>query len=125
MQATLHTPDDGDSYLGGHPVQDSFFIRSNYQLIRVRWNDIYWIHADGNYCYVVTLDKRYAVKSSMKKLLSRLPMQYFLRIHKGYIVHIDYIEKIDTKDNIVTVIGQDLPMGRIYKDHLLQLLDII
>ena len=108
-----------------HPVYDSFFIRSNNQLIRVRWNDIYWIHADGNYSYIVTAEKRYAVKSSMKKLLSRLPLQHFLRIHKGYIVQIAYIEKVDTKDNIVTVGEHDLPLGRIYKEQLLEKLDII
>lgn len=124
MQATLNMPEDG-GYELGHPVHDSFFIRNNYQLIRVKWNEIHWIHADGNYCYVVTADKRHAVKSSMKKLLARLPVQIFLRIHKGYIVHIDYIEKIDIKENIVTVGETDLPIGRIYKEPLLQQLDII
>lgn len=123
MQATIEMSKEETPC--GHTEHDSFFIRSNYQLIRVRWNDIHWIHADGNYCYIVTADKKYAVKSSMKKLLTRLPLQYFLRIHKGYIVRIDYIEKIDTKDNIVTVGQTDLPMGRIYKEPLLQQLDII
>lgn len=105
---------------------DSCFIRTNFQLIRIQWNDVNWIHADGNYCLIVTNDKKYAVKSSLKKLLVRLPMQYFLQIHKGYIVKIDCIEKIDLKDNLVTMIGdQILPIGRIFKDQLLQQLDII
>ena len=124
MQAISNVP-TGEDTCRGQLGQDSFFIRSNFQLIRVKWTDIYWIHADGNYCYVVTADKRYAVKSSMKKLLSRLPVQYFCRIHKSYIVHIGYIEKIDTKENIVTVGEQDLPMGRMHKEPLLQQLDII
>jgi len=106
-------------------ASDHFFIRSNHQLIRVKWSEVFWIHADGNYCYIVTTDKRYAVKSSMKKLLAKLPMQDFLQIHKGYIVKMDCIERIDIKDNVVIIGENYLPIGRIYKDQLLQQLNII
>jgi DNA-binding LytR/AlgR family response regulator len=108
-----------------HTAQDSFFIRNHHQLIRVKWMDIHWLHADGNYCHVVTASRKYAVKSSMKKLASRLPLDLFLRIHKAYIIRIDSIEKIDTKDNVVTIGDQMLPIGRMYKERLLQQLDII
>lgn len=106
-------------------LQDSFFIRNNYTLIRVRVKDVWWVHADGNYCYVVTSEKKYIVKSSLKKLLSRLPVSLFVQIHKGYVVQIECIEKVDIKENVVMVCDTPLPLGRIYKEQLLENLDII
>ncbi len=106
-------------------LQDSFFIRNNHTLIRVRVKDVQWVHADGNYCYIVTSEKKYIVKISLKKLLSRLPMSLFVQIHKGYIVQMECIEKVDTKENTVTICDTILPLGRIYKEQLLESLDII
>lgn len=124
MQATPDFQEEGDQD-GKRVTTDCFFIRSNLQLIRVNWNDICWVHAEGNYCNLITADKRFAVKSSLKKILSKLPMQHFLQIHKAYVVKINCIEKIDLKDSVVVVEGHHLPIGRIYKDILLEQLDII
>ncbi len=124
MQATQDNYDEEDQD-GKRITNDCFFIRNNLQLIRVNWNDICWVHAEGNYCNLVTADKRFAVKSSLKKILSKLPMEYFLQIHKAYVVKINCIEKIDLKDNVVIALGNHLPIGRIYKDILLEQLDII
>ncbi|MFN7117515.1 MAG: LytR/AlgR family response regulator transcription factor [Saprospiraceae bacterium] len=94
-------------------------------MIRINWQDIYWIQAEGNYCSVVTIDKRFAVKTSLKKFLSKLPLPHFMQIHKAYIVNIRSIEKIDLKDSVVIIDGNYLPFGRIYRDTLLQQLEII
>ena len=103
----------------------SFFIRGNNQLTKVNVADIQWVSADGNYCYLHTLHKKDAVKVSMKKLATRLSSQYFIQIHKSYIVQLDAIELVDMKENFVRIGETNLPMGRIFRDKLLLRLDII
>ncbi|MBK7869684.1 MAG: LytTR family transcriptional regulator [Saprospiraceae bacterium] len=105
--------------------QGYFFIRTNNLLTRVNVADILWVNADGNYCYIHTLQKKHAVKISMKKLTTKLSCKYFVQIHKSYIVQLQFIEIVDTKENIVRIGETNLPLGRIYKEKLLPFLDII
>lgn len=103
----------------------SFYIRGNNQLTKVKIADIQWVSADGNYCYLYTLQKKYAVKISMKKLATRLSPKYFVQIHKSHIVQLNVIDLVDMKENFVRISETNLPMGRMYKDKLLLRLDIL
>ncbi len=105
--------------------KDRFFIRNNHVLIRVKLTDIQWISAEGNYCYIHTGSRKYAVKISMKKLASRLPRREFAQIHKSYIVRLDCIETVDTKENFLRISETNLPLGRIYKEGLISQLDVL
>ncbi|HMN90828.1 MAG TPA: LytTR family DNA-binding domain-containing protein [Saprospiraceae bacterium] len=120
-------PDSSNVEGSGGSVQhnDIFFIRQQHALLRMRFSDIRWIHADGNYCYLHSKDRKYVVKSSLRKIISHLPPQEFIQIHKSYIVRFAAIEKIDIRDNIIGIGADNLPMGRKYKEHLLTLLNII
>ena len=102
-----------------------FFVRSNNQLKKVDLEEIRWIHADGNYCYINTPSKKYAVKISMVKLIQRLSPSQFVRIHKSYIINVDCIEGIDINDACVIIGDQRLPIGRVYKEELFERLDIL
>lgn len=104
---------------------NSFFIRGNNQLTKVNVADIQWVSVDGNYCYLYTLQKKYAVKISMKKLAPRLSPQHFIQIHKSYIVQLNAIDLVDMKENFVRIGETNLPMGRIFRDKLLLRLDIL
>lgn len=105
--------------------KNCFFIRGNNQLTKINVAEIQWVSADGNYCYIYTAHKKYAVKISMKKLATRLSPQEFLQIHKSYIVKFDAIDLVDTKENFVRISETNLPMGRIYRERLLTRLDIL
>lgn len=105
--------------------KDSLYIRNNNTLVRVRLSEILWVQADGNYCEIHVADKKYLVKTSMKRLVTLLPEKHFVQIHKSYAVQLDQIEKLETKDNLVHLGAISLPMGRIYKENLLNRLAII
>ena len=90
-----------------------FFIRSNNKLHRLRLKDILWIHADGNYCYINTAEKKFAVKISLRRLAAKLPPKEFTRIHKSYLVRTECIDGIDIHENTVFLGQQKLPLGRV------------
>ena len=104
---------------------DFIFIRTNNIISKVKLGDIKWIHADGNYCYLYTCKRRYVVKISLRKLFDKLTSNRFIRIHKSYVVQLDYIDKIDTQQNVLIMDKQNLPIGRVFKGDLMKKLDII
>ncbi len=104
-----------------------FFVRKQHTLHRVNCSDLQYVHADGNYCYLVTHDqKKFAVKISLRQLLTRLPEEGFARIHKSYVVNLDYLGKLDLKER-KAYMGADLalPIGRTFMSDLTHRLSIV
>lgn len=109
-----------------NPVKRDFiFVRHNNIINKVKLGDVQWISAEGNYCYIHTANKKYAVKISLKKLADKLSPVRFLRVHKSYVVQLSYIEKIDTNQNCLQINDQYLPIGRVFKSNLIKRLDIL
>lgn len=103
----------------------SFFVRSQNVLVRVKVKDIRYIHADGNYCYLFTKHKKYAIKLSLTRLMDRLPNNEFLRIHKSYIVQLKDVNKIDLGSNSLLLEDVHIPIGRAYRSDLIESLEIL
>ncbi|MEZ5039357.1 MAG: LytTR family DNA-binding domain-containing protein [Saprospiraceae bacterium] len=103
----------------------SFFIRTQNVLERVAIKDIRYIHADGNYCYLFTSRKKYAIKLSLTRLMEKLPHDEFLRIHKSYIVQMNDILKVDLGGNLLVLQEASIPIGRAYRTRLLEALEVL
>lgn len=106
------------------PTSKTIFIKERNQFSRIDKNTIHYIEAFGDYVNIYTDEKRYTVHSTMKKMESKFNEDdQFLRIHRSYIVNLDYIESID--DNMVFVKKKMLPIGGSYKQKLLKSLNLI
>jgi len=100
---------------------ESFFIRQNNILSKVKTQDIQSVHSEGNYCEFVLKDgKKYAVKMSLVTALKKLPPEEFVRIHQRYALQAKLIEGIDTLENKVLIGDSIYPMGRTYRKNLLK-----
>lgn len=104
---------------------DAFFIKENNILKKIPYDVVLWIKAEGNYSMVHTENKRYVLKISLKKVLDQLPDDRFLQIHRAHIVDILKIDDIDIANSELTVNGKKLPIGRSYKDDLLDNINIV
>lgn len=120
---------DYESYKGWEEdaiVNDSFFIKSGSKLIKVKHEDIHWIEvAQERYCDIVTVDRRYQIRSSMNQLEERLSTSVFVRIHRGHIVNIRKVDGIDEMDMTVDLGSETLPLGGVYKANLLNRLKLL
>ncbi len=56
-------------------------------LIFLKPTAIYYFEADGNYCKIVTQQRTYYLRITLKSLLKRFTGSSFYRIHKRYIVN--------------------------------------
>jgi DNA-binding LytR/AlgR family response regulator len=101
-------------------VKDSLLVKHNNILYKVRFEEILFIQGEGNYCTLNTASKKYVVKMSLKKVLEELPGEFFLPIHKSHIANLAAIESIDPGSNKVLIGKLELPIGRNFKNLLLE-----
>ncbi|MEL6636143.1 MAG: LytTR family DNA-binding domain-containing protein [Bacteroidota bacterium] len=100
--------------------RDSFFIKSGYEHVRVEQAAICYLKSDADYTEIVTAHKRYLSSESLRHWLEhKLAPQQFVQIHKSYIVNIGQIEKV-AGNQIHLHHGEQLPLGRAFKDDFLR-----
>lgn len=98
-------------------IKDAIFVRHAGSLVKVKFTDILWLKADGNYTTLVSRKAVFSVRNILKNFEDELPTKDFMRIHKSYVVRIDEIESINTKD--LKVAGDLVPVGRTYYHTLI------
>ncbi len=96
---------------------DHFFLKADYKLIKIKFDDILYIEGLREYISIFTPGKRHIVYHSLKKMENMLPPHRFIRIHKSYIVPMDQISSI--YGNTVVLGDKELPVGKSYKQHLM------
>jgi len=98
----------------------TFFIKKGGTRESINTKDLNWIQSEHNYCDLYVSNKKYTLRSSLSKLLEKLPEDKFLRIHKRYAVRVEAVEKILLSERIVLIGDQKIPIGRRFKDELIQ-----
>lgn len=85
----------------------------------INTKDILYIASDGHYVdYFTNNKKRPEVdRDTLKSVLRRLPTENFMQIHRKYIVNINAIKRISSK-NVTLINGIELNISRTYKSAL-------
>ncbi len=96
------------------------FVKSDKVTYKINHKDILYIESVGDYIKIITNDKNVMSYQSLKKLEDVLPVKYFPRVHKSFIVSVSKIDSIEgnqikIKDNII-------PIGRNYKQHFQEII---
>ncbi len=96
--------------------QDFLFLKSEYKIRRINFNDITYIEGLKDYVKVYTAHDSKPILSltSMKSILNKLPANRFMRVHRSYIVN---LEKIETLERSRIVFGKKyIPVSDQYKE---------
>jgi two-component system response regulator LytT len=99
------------------------FLKSDYKIKRINFNDILYIEGLKDYVKVYTKNSPNPVLSltTMKLIESKLPELKFMRVHRSFIVN---LEKIDTIERSRIVFGKTyIPVSEQYKDKFQEFLD--
>lgn len=107
----------------GAMVSDVLFVKSNNKLFKVNLLDILVIEADGNYSILHTVQKKYAIKTSLKQLKRKLSPHLFVQIHRNYIVQIPHVDTVDITSAEVHLNGRNYPIGGKFKNAFIQQLN--
>jgi two-component system, LytTR family, response regulator LytT len=99
------------------------FLKSDYKIKRINFNDILYIEGMKDYVKVFThnLAKPILSLSSLKLLEAKLPADKFMRVHRSFIVNLD---RIDTIDRSRIVFGKEyIQVSDQYKEKFQEFLD--
>jgi two-component system response regulator LytT len=99
------------------------FLKSDYKIKRINFNDILYIEGLKDYVKVYTQNSPKAILSltSLKLLETKLPENKFMRVHRSFIVNLG---KIDTIERSRIVFGKEyIPVSDQYKKKFQEFLD--
>ncbi len=115
------SPVVGDSVADTH--DDVVFLKTEYRIVKVSIPDIRYVEAMSEYLKVWLEGEKKPIVTllSMKKMEERLP-DYFMRIHRSYIVNLTKIQEVN-KNRIIMDADTYLPIGDMYKDTFQTYLD--
>ena len=102
----------------------AFQTETGFEFVKV--NSILYCEAESNYTKVVFLDgKKITLTKTLKLVEEILPKDIFKRIHRGYLVNINYVNRFNkTNDYFVELTnGESLPVSVRKKDDFIN--DII
>ena len=103
---------------------DHIFVKENGTMTRLKYDDILYFEAWGDYVKVHCKNKVCVVNSTMKSIEDKLQNnQLFLRIHRTFHINIYYLESFDTDTAIV--FNKTIPIGHKYRPELQNRLMII
>ncbi|WMM24857.1 LytTR family DNA-binding domain-containing protein [Tissierella sp. MB52-C2] len=98
-----------DTYLKLKQKEYTYFIKQD---------EIIYIESQNRKIFISTIKERIELSTyTLSQLLKELNTN-FIQCHRGYIVNINYIEKIDKGNNDIYIKGAELPIsiGRKYRD---------
>ena len=107
------------------PVKSSsfLFIKSEYKIIKVMFEDILFCEGMKDYTQVYVKGKAEPILTlnNLKLFYSKLPSEEFIRVHRSYIISISHIDSIAR--NEIYVGKKIIPIGDSYKDDFYQLIE--
>ncbi|TVR40032.1 MAG: DNA-binding response regulator [Bacteroidia bacterium] len=105
--------------------KDSIFVRADYRLNKINFEDIYYVEALKDYVVINTADNSYTTHTTMKEMVRILPSKDFVRIHRSFIVNLDKIFSIKYPDLVIEGKMKVLPIGGLYRKELYSRLNMI
>lgn len=106
-------------------ARDSFFVKERNRLVKIKIASILWVEVEDKYCILHVSDRKYVLRQSLKDLAAKLDPAVFVQTHRSYIVNANAIDDIDYSLYVVRANGQEIPLGKSYKDDLVQRLQML
>ncbi|MEC4050078.1 LytTR family DNA-binding domain-containing protein [Flavobacterium sp. SUN046] len=90
----------------------AFPTESGFELVKT--NAILYCEADSNYCSVYCLDgRKITLSKTLKYVEELLPSSVFQRIHKSYLVNLNYVNRFNKNNELIVELtnGDTLPVS--------------
>lgn len=103
--------------------EEFIFIRDSNIVRRLKLDDILFAEAMGDYVKLHTLQKFFAIHTTLRTVEERLQAPKFLKVHRSYIVAINKIDTI--QDGALIISGKPLPVADTYRAALNKQMNIL
>jgi two-component system, LytTR family, response regulator len=101
---------------------NNIFIKTDYKIVKINIDDILYIEGMRDYLCLHTKQGKVLTLITFADLLFQISSHKFIRIHKSFVVNVDYIKSIEK--NRVYINDKILKIGETYKDNFYKELKI-
>lgn len=98
-----------------HGLPKMLEVRGANGIEKLNPNDIIFIKSDGVYVELHTVNGMVVQRKLLKEIVDELP-DFFLRVHRSYLVNINFIEQRSSSHLILK--GQEIPVSRSFRESL-------
>ena len=104
-------------------ISDIVFLKTSTAYKKVDFSEVLWVESSGNYTIVHKRNEEYTVSQNLTEFNEKLQHPAFIRVHRSYLVNINFVDAIQAKQVIVA--GQEIPLSRSGRSNLKQVLKMI
>jgi len=97
---------------------DYFFIKADNKLVKILYEDLFFVEALQNYVAIHCKDKKYITYLTFKSVEEYLPSDRFIKTHKSFIVSASKIDSIEGND--IRIGTHHVPISRNLKDEVME-----
>ena len=105
-------------------IASRIVFKSRGRILFLPVDEIRWVVAEENYVRLCTAQDTFLLRETMTNLEARLDPQLFLRVHRSYIVNLNYVREVRNEQSGESVVimngGQKLAMSRGYRSRVLE-----
>ncbi|MEX1188245.1 MAG: LytTR family DNA-binding domain-containing protein [Bacteroidia bacterium] len=97
-------------------TSDSIFVKSDHKLINIKFDNILYVESDRDYVKLFTENMVAPVSTltTLKELELQLPSNFFMRIHRSFIINLKKIDHVER--NQVIISNTRITLADSYKD---------
>lgn len=97
-------------------IKDYMFVKTEYRMERVNFRDILYIVSKGAYLQIVLKGtKKIMTLMNFDQLLSLVPPDNFIRVHRSYVIALDKIESIER--NVILIEKERITVGKSFLEN--------
>lgn len=104
-------------------LSDRIFVRHREKIVKIFIADILYVEADRNYCHLYTAGKEYLLTTTLKVMEDKLPVNYFVRVHRSYLANLTQIEEVG--ESHIGIGGKTIPLSHLLRETLLKRIQTI
>ncbi|QWX84949.1 response regulator transcription factor [Cellulophaga sp. HaHaR_3_176] len=100
------------------------FVKAEYESIKLNLDDIEYVQGLKDYLkiHIVNTNKTVLTLMNFKELLDKLPSNQFLRVHKSFVVNVNFIKTVQRNRIIINDIR--IPIGESHKAEFFSILGL-
>ena len=103
------------------PGSESFFVRAERRMVKIRFSDILYIESLADYIKIHLIDNTVTTRETISGIEAKLPQQKFIRVHRSFIVSLSAINSFTSE--YLEVGKKEIPISRSYKRYVLERLE--
>ncbi|QJW89755.1 response regulator [Spirosoma taeanense] len=104
-------------------LSDRIFVRHREKIVKIFIADILYVEADRNYCHLYTADKEYLLTTTLKVMEDKLPVNYFVRVHRSYLANLTQVDEVG--EGHIGIGGKTIPLSHLLREALLKRIQTI